>query len=206
MRYTGARNRIARREGVDLELKTSGSKAHASLLRKMTVPPGQHGAKRRRKQSERGKQLREKQKLRFMFGISEHKLKQYFSEAKRRTGNTGTNLGELLELRLDNVVFRAGLAPTRAAARQLVNHGHFNVNNAIVSIPSYQVRSKDVVSFATTASTKIPYIEEQLKNDTKIIPEWIEKKAHTCSVVAAPTSEDIEKQVDIRSVIEYYSR
>ncbi len=206
MRYTGAKNRIARREGVDLELKTAGSKAHASLLRKMTIPPGQHGAKRRRKQSERGKQLREKQKLRFMFGISEHKLKKYFQEAIRRAGNTGTNLGEILESRLDNVVFRAGLAPTRASARQLVNHGHFKVNNAVLSIPSYQVRLNDVVSFADDASVKIPYVEATLKNTTKIVPEWIAKKGNTCSVAAMPNSEDIEKQVDIRSVIEYYSR
>jgi small subunit ribosomal protein S4 len=206
MRYTGAKNRIARREGVDLELKTAGSNAHASMLRKLTVPPGQHGAKRRRKQSERGKQLREKQKLRFMFGISEHKLKKYFQEAKRRAGNTGTNMGELLELRLDNVVFRAGLAPTRASARQLVNHGHFKVNNKLVTIPSYQARMDDVVSFASDASTKIPYVETQLKNTSKIVVEWITKKGNACSVTAAPTSEDIEKQVDIRSVIEYYSR
>ncbi len=206
MRYTGPRNKVARREGVDLELKTAGTKGHASLLRRLAVTPGQHGAKRKRKQSERGKQLRQKQKLRFMFGVAEHKLKSYFKAAVATPGNTGTNLGRVLEMRLDNVIFRAGLTPTRASARQLVNHAHVMVNGRKMSIASHRVHVGDVIAFAKTDTLKIPYVEAAIANTTRIIPDWLEKKAASIKVVAEPTSEDIEKQVDMRSVIEYYSR
>ncbi len=208
MRYTGPRNKAARREGADLGMKTPGSKSHASLLRKITMLPGQHGAgtKRRRKQSERGKQLREKQKLRFIFGVTEGQLKNYFSEAKNKKGNTGVMLGQLLEQRLDNVVYRLGFAPTRASARQLVNHGHVTVNGKMVSIPSFRVSEGMQIGFKKDATLKIPYIEVQLKNDTVIVPAWLERKNSQGLVKTLPTSESVEKQVNMRSVIEYYSR
>src|SRR3989338_1026851 len=134
MRYTGPRNRISRREGMDLGLKTPGSKSHASLLKKMNVLPGQHGTRGRRKVSEYGKQVREKQKLRYMFGITEKQLKNYFQKAVKKTGNTGEYLSQYLEQRLDNVVYRLGFAPTRSAARQLVSHRHVRINDKILSI------------------------------------------------------------------------
>ncbi len=121
MRYTGPRNKIARREGVDLGLKTPGSKSHARLLKKLNILPGQHGIKGRKKLSERGRQLREKQKLRFMFGITEKQLKKYFLQASEKKGNTAIFLSRFLELRLDNIVYRLGFAPTRPCARQLVS-------------------------------------------------------------------------------------
>lgn len=206
MRYTGPRNKVARREGQDLELKTPGSKAQASLLRKINVPPGQqHTGRRRKKVSERARQLREKQKLRFLFGVSEKQLKQYFTKAVRREGNTGTILAEILERRLDNVVYRSGFAPTRAAARQLVNHRHIKVNGKVLSIASHELSTGDEVTFSTEKTAQIPYIQEMLNNKTRIIPGWIQRKAHIAKI-SAPTSEDIEKQVNMRSVIEYYSR
>lgn len=208
MRYTGPRNKVSRREGEDLGLKTPGTKAHATLLKKLTIKPGQHGAgtRRRRKQSERGKQLREKQKLRFMFGVTETQLKNYYNEAVNTKGNTGVILGQLLEQRLDNVIYRLGFAPTRASARQLVNHGHVVVNDGVVSIASYRVSAGEIVAFGKGKTAKIPYIETQMANETLIVPEWLERKAVKGKILKMPDSQSIEKQVNMRSVIEFYSR
>ena len=128
---------------MDLGLKTPGSKNHARLLNKLTVLPGQHGVRRRRKTSERGIQLREKQKLRFIFGISEKQMKNYFKKSVVKKGNTALYISQYLERRLDNIVYRLGLAPTRASARQLVVHGHIAVEDKKMSIPSYQVKVGD---------------------------------------------------------------
>jgi len=206
MRYTGPKNRIARREGMDLGLKTVGSKSQTRLLNKLNVPPGQHGAKKRRKISERGIQLREKQKLRYMFGLSEKQLKNYFKKASVKKGNTAMYLSQFLEKRLDNIVYRLGLAPTRAAARQLVTHGHVGVNDKRTSIPSYQVKVGDKISFLNNKTLKIPYIEKILSNKDMIIPTWLEKKAVVGRLVSEPTSEEISKQVNLRLIIEFYSR
>lgn len=207
MRYTGPKNKIARRENTDLSLKTPGTKAHATLLRKLNVFPGQHSVKRRRKTSERGKQLREKQKLRFLFGVTERQLKAYFSKAKSMKGNTGVILSQFLEQRLDNVVYRLGFAPTRASARQLVNHGHVKVNDRVVTIASYRVLPGESISFRKQEKTaKIPYIETSLSNTTLILPSWLERKNTSGVVKLEPSSDDIEKQINMRSVIEFYSR
>lgn len=207
MRYTGPKNRIARREGVDLGLKTPGSKSHANLLKKISVPPGQHGAGRRvKKMSERGKQLRETQKLKYIFGISTKDLTHYFRSAVKKTGNTGLFMSQFLERRLDNTVFRLGFAPTRAAARQLVNHKHFKVNDKIVGIPSIQLRPGDVVTFANEKTTKIPAIEKSLENKEVFVPAWLERKAVIGKLIGEPTAELIEKQIVLRLVIEYFSR
>lgn len=206
MRYTGPKNRISRREGVDLELKTVGSKSHARLLKKLNVPPGQHGVRKRKKVSERGTQLREKQKLRYMFGITEKQLKNYFKKASLKKGNTASYLSHSLESRLDNIIFHLGFAPTRAAARQLVNHGHIVINKKKVSIPSYQVRVGEEISFVDDKITKIPYIESCLNNKDIILPFWLEKKAIIGKLIAEPTQEIIEKLINLRLIIEYYSR
>lgn len=206
MRYTGSKNKISRREGVDLGLKTPGTKSHAALLRRLNVLPGQHGLRGRRKQSERGKQLREKQKLRFLFGITDRQLKKYFQKATRMKGNTGLFLGQLLEKRLDNMIYRLGFAPTRSSARQLVSHRHIKIGKKIVNISSYQVEKDEVITFAKEKTPKISYIESSLSNKDIIIPSWLEKKDYVGKLVTQPTSEEIEKQVDLRSVIEYYSR
>ena len=206
MRYTGPRNRLSRREGIDLGLKTGGSKAQASLLKKINILPGQHGAKGRRKISEYARQVREKQKIRFMFGVTQKQMKNYFSTASRKKGNTGVLFSELLERRLDNVVFRLGFAPTRAAARQLVSHKHIKVNGKVLNIPAYQVQEGDVITIARESSEKIPYIEASMARTDVVMPSWVEVKKKEGKLIAAPTSEVIEKQVNLRLVVEYYSR
>ena len=207
MRKTTPKNKIARREGIDMGFKTPGSKAHASLLKRMNVKPGQHGSKRqRRKQSEVGKQLREKQKLRFLFGVTETQLKNYFKKAVQKKGNTSVLLSQNLEKRLDNIVFRLGLAPTRGSARQLVNHRHFKVNGGIVSSPSFIVKTGDMIEIAKDKTKKIPYIEAFISNKDFILPKWLKRKANKGELVSEPTDEEISKQIDLRSVVEFYSR
>jgi small subunit ribosomal protein S4 len=206
MRYTGPKNRIARREGVDLGLKTLGSKSHASLLKKINISPGQHGMKRKRKLSERGKQLREKQKLRYMFGLSEKQLKNYFKKAIRSGENTANVLVNLIETRLDNVVFRLGFVSTRNAARQLVCHKHVKVNGKVVNIASYRVESDDEVSFVSEDIVKIPSVRtsDQLKDVS--VPGWLVAKGYTGKVVGQPSSEDLDKIINMRLVVEFYSK
>lgn len=206
MRYTGPRNRLARRQGADLELKTLGSKNHGRLMRVLTVPPGQHGVSRRRKVSEMSKQLREKQKLKFMFGVTEKQMTNYFKKAKRSKGNTGKYLCQLLEARLDNVLFRAGFAPTRSAARQLVSHNHVKVNDKTVSIPSYQVRMSDVIAFRKSESSKIPAIDTALTRPDYSAPSWLERKDMNIEVLNTPDTEALEKQLNLRLIIEFYSK
>lgn len=207
MRYIGPKNRIARREGMDLGLKTLGSKSHARLLKKLNIPPGQHGASGgRKKVSERGTQMREKQKLRFTFGITETQLKNYFKTASFKKGNTAFYLSQFLEKRLDNIVYRLGFAPTRAAARQLVTHGHFKVDDKKMSIPSCQVKVNQTISFLKDKSLKIPYIEKSISNKDIILPVWLERKAVIGKLISEPTNDEIIKQVNLRLIIEYYSR
>lgn len=206
MRYLGPKNRIARREGMDLGLKTPGSKSQTRLLNKLNIPPGQHGVKKRKKVSERGVQLREKQKLRYMFGLSEKQLKNYFKKASVKKGNTAMYLSEYLERRLDNIVYRLGFAPTRAAARQLVSHGHIGVNDKKVSIPSYQVKVGEKISFLKDKILKIPYVEKSINNKDIILSAWLEKKAVVGKLISNPTNEEIAKQINLRLIIEFYSR
>lgn len=206
MRYTGSKNKVARREGMDMGMKTPGSKAQASLLRKLTILPGQHGTARRRKTSERGRQLREKQKIKFMFGVSEKQLANYFSKAIRQTGNTGELLVKILEARLDNVVYRLGFAPTRAAARQLVNHGHIQVNGKRLSVASYQTSVEDTITFHSEKSTKIPAIASMLEKKDLILPAWLDVKGPVGKIIAEPISEDVSNQINMRLVIEFYSK
>jgi len=206
MRYTGPRNKIASRESIDLGFKSPGSKSHARLLKKLNIPPGQHGTRGRRKISDHGRQLREKQKLRYLFMLTEKQLKKYFKEAVIKKGNTGLYLGKFLEKRLDNMLFRAGFAPTRASARQLITHRHIKVNNRVNSLPSYQVKKDDIITFSNDKMTKIPYIEKMLENKEIILPNWIERKAIICKIVSEPTNEEIGKQINLRLVIEHYSR
>jgi len=207
MRHIGPKNRLARREGIDLGLKTVGTKSHANLLKKINIPPGQHGTGGRiKKLSERGKQLREAQKLKYIFGLSSKQLKKYFTFAVKKTGNTGLFMSQFLEKRLDNIVYRLGFAPTRAAARQLICHKHMKVNDKRTGIPSMQLRIGDVVTFVDEASQKIPAIEKALSNKDVINASWIERKANAGKLIAEPTAELIEKQIILRLVIEYFSR
>lgn len=206
MRYTGPKNRIARREGMDLGLKTPGTKSHATLLKRLNVRPGQHGTRGRRKVSEYGRQIREKQKLRYIFGVTETQMKKYFQKSKKKTGNTGLYLSQYLEQRLDNVVYRLGFVPTRAAARQLVTHQHVKINDKVLNVPSYQVRIGDMVTLAKESSTKIPQVELSLAKKDTIIPPWLERQGTVGKVGGMPGAEGVDKQINLRLVIEFYSR
>lgn len=206
MRYTGPRNRIARREGLDLGLKTPGSKSQATLLKKLNVLPGQHGTRGRRKVSEHGRQLREKQKLRFMYGVTETQLKNYFARSIKKTGNTALYMTQFLERRLDTIVNRLGFVPTRAAARQLIVHKHIKVNNRIVNTPSYQVRIGDVVTLANDKILKLPIVESSLNKADTIIPTWLDRQGPVGKIITEPNAETLEKQINLRLVIEFYSR
>ena len=204
-RYTGPRNRLARREGVDLGMKTVGSKAHASLLRKLAIPPGQHGQKGKRKVSAYGIQLREKQKVKRTYGMLERQFRKMFEKAKLLKGNTGEKFLEFLEVRLDNVVYRLGLAPTRAAARQFITHGHVTVNGKKLTIPSYQVNVEEVISYKTK-SLEMPLIKKLLEDKTYKTPEWLKRQGPVGQVLRAPNRMDIVEDINEQLIVEFYSR
>ncbi len=206
MRYTGPRNRLSRREGIDLGLKTTGSKAQISLLRRINVKPGQKPNARMGKLTEYAQQLREKQKLQRIYGLNETQLKRYFEKSNRMVGNTAVLLMQHLESRLDNAVYRLGFAPTRAAARQLVNHGHFTINGKKNSIPSNHVEQDDVIEFKKAKTAKIPYIAQLIETKDQSIPEWLQKKALSGKVVGEPNLDALTEGVDLQAVIEFYSR
>lgn len=204
-RYTGPKNRLARREGIDLGLKTVGTKAHAGLLRRLNVPPGQHGPKGKRKTSEYGLQLREKQKVKHMYGVMERQFRKVFELARKTRGNTGDKFLEYLERRLDNVVYRLGIAPTRTSARQFVSHGHVVVNGKKVSIPSYTVRENDIVTIKDKSLT-MPLIAKQLEDKTYKPPMWLDKQGPVGKVVRLPIREDVKDDISMQLIIEHYSR
>ena len=204
-RYTGPKNRLARREGIDLGLKTPGSSANAALLRRIKIIPGQHGQKGGRKLSDFGKQLREKQKVKRIYGVMERQFKNYFLKASRIKGNTGEALLSLLERRLDNVVYRLGFAPTRAFSRQIVSHGHITVDGEKVNIPSFQV-SKSMVISLKPKIMEIPVIKKLLEDKNPNISSWIERKGPAGKIIRLPAREDIMEDINEQLIIEFYSR
>ncbi|KKP59825.1 MAG: 30S ribosomal protein S4 [Candidatus Gottesmanbacteria bacterium GW2011_GWA1_34_13] len=205
-RYTGPKNRLARREGIDLGLKTSGSKAHASLLRRLNVPPGQHGPKgSRRKPSDYSFQLREKQKAKRFYGIGEKQFRNYYLKAVKIKGNTGEHLLTYLESRLDNIVYRLNLAPTRTMARQLTSHRHVLVNDKILSIPSYQVKAGDVISLKPK-SMNIPAVKKLIDEKNLLTPKWLERKGPVGKMVRLPERTEIDLEVNEQLIVEFYSR
>lgn len=204
-RYTGPKNRLARKEGIDLGLKTVGAKSHASLLRRLNIPPGQHGPKLRRKMSGYGTQLREKQKMKKMYGILERQFRRYFAMARKWRGNTGDMLVQFLERRLDNTLFRMGVAPTRTSARQFVSHGHVMINGKRVTIPSYLVTPGEVIMLGTK-SGNIPAVKKMLEDKTFAPPGWLSRQGGTAKVERLPLREDVKEDINTQLVIEYYSR
>lgn len=204
-RYTGPKNRLARREGIDLGLKTVGSKSHASLLRRLNVPPGQHGNKGRRKVSDYGLQLREKQKVKRMYGLLERQFRRYYEHARKWRGNTGEKLLEFLERRLDNTVYRLGLAPTRFSSRQLVSHGHVMVDGKKVTIPSYLVSSGMVISLKPKAM-EIPAIKRMLDEKTFTPVTWLVRQGPVGNVARIPERSDVKEDINEQLIVEHYSR
>lgn len=199
-RYTGPKLKLSRKVGEDLNLKTNALKT----ARRLNMRPGQHGAKGRRKLSDYGVQLKEKQKLRFLYGILEKQLRKLYEMAIKNPTATGSTLLSLLERRLDNVVYRMGWAPTRAAARQLVSHNHLSVNGKKMNIPSYQVKVGDVLVLKDSA-VKMPVVSALLK-EPPTTPEWVETKGPAGTVTRLPEREDIREPIEEQLVVEYYSR
>lgn len=204
-RYTGPKNRLARKENLDLGLKTVGSKSHANLLKRLGVPPGMHGAKGRRKLSDFGTQLREKQKVKRLYGVLERQFRKAFDRAKKWKGNTGEKLLEFMERRLDNVMYRIGFAPTRAMARQLVSHGHVVIDGKKVTIPSYLVTQHQVVSLRQKAM-EIPAVKKMLDDKTFHTPEWMERKGPVGKILRLPVRTDVAEDINEQLIVEYYSR
>ncbi|MFC1626625.1 30S ribosomal protein S4 [Patescibacteria group bacterium] len=204
-RYTGPKNKLARREGIDLGLKTVGSNAHASLLRRLNIIPGVHGQKRRRRMSDFGLQLREKQKVKRIYGVLEKQFRKYYKQAIKWKGNTGEKLLEYLECRLDNTVYRMALAPTRTMARQLVTHGHVLVDGKKVNIPSYAIKNGQVITLKQK-SYDIPAVKKLIDNTSIKTPEWIERKGPIGKVTRLPMRSDIGEDIDEKLIVEHYSR
>lgn len=195
-RYTGPKHRLARLEGVNILEKTS-----ASLERRLTTIPGIHGKKGRRKVSEYGLQLREKQKLKKIYGLLEKQFRNYVDLAQSRKANTEDVLVQLLETRLDNVVYRLGFANSRAHARQLVSHKHVTVNGQKVNIPSYAVKSGDTIAL----ESKLLKIKEEGEEEKVALP-FVERKNEVGTFLRLPESSEVPNPVDYQLVIEFYSR
>src|SRR5512136_995589 len=176
-RYVGPVCRLCRREGMKLFLKGERCYAEKCAIEKRNVVPGQHGKARKAKLAGYGLQLREKQKVKRIYGVLEDQFRRYFESAERRTGITGETLLQLLERRLDNVVYRLGLAASRAQARLLVDQGHFAVGGQRVNIPSYQVRVGDTVSVAESSRSTPPIVEAVAKAGTRRMPAWLQMGA-----------------------------
>jgi small subunit ribosomal protein S4 len=198
--------RLCRREGVKLFLKGEKCMTKCTLERRQQLPPGQHGAARRRKVSDYGVQLRAKQRARRLYGVLETQFRHYFDRAERSQGVTGTVLLQQLERRLDNVVYRLGFAASRREARQLVAHRHFAVNGRTVNIPSAQVRPGDVVS-VREKSRKLLAIENA-QSLSRQVPEWLSLDADTLrgTVLRLPERNEMDAFIDEQLIVEYYSR
>lgn len=204
-RYTGPRCKLMRREGLDLSLVSTRKSADAKC--KLGTAPGQHGAKSG-KLSDYGVQLREKQKVRRLYGVLERQFRKYFAEAERRKGSTGENLLKILEARLDNVVFRMGFGSTRAESRQLVSHKAVTVNGKPVNIPSYLVKAGDVVAINEKAKKQVRIQEAVSLAEQSGFPSWVEvdSKKLEGTFKAAPERADLSSDLNEQLVVEFYSK
>ncbi|GGO70943.1 30S ribosomal protein S4 [Bowmanella pacifica] len=204
-RYLGPKLKLSRREGTDLFLK-SGVRAIDSKC-KIDTAPGQHGARRGRL-SDYGVQLREKQKVRRMFGVLEKQFRNYYKEAARLKGNTGENLLQLLEQRLDNVVYRMGFASTRSEARQLVSHKAIMVNGTVVNVPSFSVSAEDVVSVREKAKKQARIVSALELADQREKPTWIEVDSKKMEGVfkRIPERSDLSAEINEQLIVELYSK
>ena len=200
-RYKGPRVRISRRFGVPIF-------GPSKYLERRSYPPGVHGPKSRRKLSDYGLGLAEKQKLRYQYGLLERQFRRMFHIALKKRGVTGETLLQLLETRLDNVIFRMGFATTRPFARQLVTHGHLRVNGRKVNIPSYQIKPGDVVEVRDTAVSRQLVSQSLESSQIRPVPEWISfsKDALRGQILRMPTRDDIQPMVNEQLIVEFYSR
>lgn len=197
--------RLCRAAGEKLFLKGERCSLKCPIDRKGAVPPGQHGARRKRKPSDYGVRLLEKQKLKRVYGISESELKRYFEEARKVREATGEAMLQIIESRLDNLVYRLGMAPSRRLARQLVSHGHVLVDGKEVNIPSYRVKPGQVISLDEKALA-IPEVKKLAEKKEESIPKWLEKKAAVGKLTRLPKREEIGTNVSEQMIVEFYSR
>ncbi len=204
-KYTGPKCKLSRREGVDLELKSALRPLDSKC--KLDQIPGQHGARRTRL-SDYALQLREKQKLRRIYGVLEKQFRNYYKAAASQKGSTGENLLSLLETRLDNVVYRSGFGATRAEARQLVNHKAIMVNNKVVNIPSYQVRPNDVITIREKAKKQTRITDSINLAKTRGIAEWIslDENKLEATFKNVPERTDLPPDINEQLVVELYSK
>ena len=206
-RYTGSTCKLARREGVDLGLKSPARALESKC--KLNQPPGQHGGSRRQRLSDYALQLREKQKVRRIYGILEKQFRNYYKAAAKQKGATGENLLMLLEGRLDNVVYRMGFAVTRAQARQLVSHKSIVVNGSVVNIPSYQVKPDDVVAIRDKARKQLRIKESlTLSQEMDLIAVWtvVDVKKMEGVFKALPDRADLPADINENLIVELYSK
>ena len=210
-RYIGPSCKLCRREGMKIYLKGERCYTEKCSFERRSYPPGQHGKEttfRRRKVSDYAMQLREKQKTRRIYGVLERQFRRYYHEAQRRSGLTGENLLAVLESRLDNIVYRLGLADSRAHARQLVQHGHFTVNGRKTNIPSFLVRPIDLVG-VRPESRRAKYFKERRELlGKREVPAWLSLDVETLDgrVLALPTRQEIDVSVEEQLIVEFYSR
>ncbi|MCL4418839.1 30S ribosomal protein S4 [Patescibacteria group bacterium] len=199
-KYTGPKHKLARREGLNILDKNS-----ASLKRRLNVPLGVHGRKRRRRLSEYGLQLREKQKLKATYGLLEKQFRRLIDKAVSKKGDTGEILMSLLETRLDNMVYRFGFAQSRYMARQLVSHGHVFVNGNKVSIPSYSVKIDDIISLSSKIKKTPSVLKKLEEKDIEVLP-FLKRQADVGKLLRIPKKEDLQTPFNLQLIIEYYSR
>ena len=205
-RYIGPKCKLSRRQGMDLGLKSRARPIETKC--QLDKPPGQHGDNRGRRQSDYAVQLREKQKLRFIYGILERQFRNYYTKAAGRKGATGENLLQLLESRLDNVVYRMGFGTTRAEARQLVSHKAIQVNGKTVNIPSYQVAADDIVGIRERAKKQVRIQDSLAIAEQLGFPDWVEvdSKKMEGRFKSAPERADLPADINESLVVELYSK
>lgn len=207
-RYRGARCRLCRREGEKLFLKGERCYTDKCAIERRAYPPGEHGRDRRPKITNYGLQLREKQKARRLYGIMERQFRNYFKTAARLPGATGENLLQILECRLDNLVYRLGFASSRPLARQMVLHGHFTVNGRKVNIPSYRGRAGDVIAVKDESRNLLPIENSVEGRGTRDMPDWLESntKALKGRLLRLPSREAIPVTIQENLIVELYSK
>jgi len=206
-RYTDSVCRLCRREGIKLFLKGSRCETAKCAIEKRAYPPGQHG-QGRKKFSEYGSQLREKQKVKRIYGVLEKQFRNYFFAADKKKGITGENLLQKLELRMDNVIYRMGLASSRSTARQLVGHGHFTVNGKKMNIPSYALAQGDTIALNPNKIKKTP-VKSAIENiKGKTLPDWLsfDTDSKQGIIQALPTREHVAMPIEEQLIVELYSR
>jgi len=207
-RYTGSACRLCRREGIKLFLKGDRCYADKCGFERRSYAPGQHGQRRRMKITDYGVQLREKQKVKRMYGLQENQFRLYFKKAERQKGITGTNLLVLLERRLDNIVYRLGFATSRSQARQLVTHKHFLVNGQKVNVPSYLIKAGDEIKLVEKSQKVASILEAMETVARRGLPSWMEldKEKFSGVVKELPIREDLTMPIQEQLIVELYSK